>query len=802
MKTPKFIQLAYFAATCVCLMLIVVLPFTIVSQKPAYPASLRPNNDGDDDKTLSPYFFIKSDNPDVDQLPLKETSAVVNIAGVIADVKVTQVYMNTGKNPIEAMYVFPASTRAAVYDMKMTVGDRLMIAKIEEKEEAKKQYEIAKDNGQSASLLEQKRPNVFQMNVANIMPGDTIKVEMSYTELLIPESAVYEFVYPTVVGPRYSNKSEATAKDDDKWVESPYTKEGVDPTYAFDITTRINAGMKIRAINCTSHQVKVDYEDDNSAIVTLKKSETDEGNKDFILQYKLADKAIESGVLLYKGENQDENFFVTMIQPPASPEIDMVPPRDYVFIMDASGSMSGFPIETSKKLLKDLIGDLRPVDKFNVLLFASGYTAFADKSSPATSDNLKKAIKLIEQQSGGGGTEIMPALTKAFSLEKSEGFSRTFVIATDGYVDVEKETFDLIKKNLGNSNFFTFGIGSSVNRYLLEGMADVGMGTSFIVSKESECDKKSEKFKTYIQSPVLTDITVDYGSFQTYDVEPLNVPDVLAERPIIIYGKWKGEAKGTITVKGTSGNEDFSWSFDVSKIQPSSNNSAIKYLWARQKIKMLDDYNNIGETEDLKKEITSMGLKYNILTKYTSFIAIDSLIRNNTGKSVAVKVPLPLPDGVSNLAVGETTTTGSSGSYKYSTNSSYSSNSGSVINNNVSYSKSISNKDEEKSDTVSLAVTAAEFTGGESAMKLFIEKTLVYPEEAKTAGISGKVYVQFTLGENGEISDVTVTKSLGYGCDEEAIRIVKLMTKLWTPTKESNVAVSSIQTVIIKFKIK
>lgn len=794
MKTPRFVPLVYFAAVTVCLILTIAIPFAMASTKQSVyfsQPSLKPFNNGDDDndKTLSPYFFIKSDNPDVDQLPLKETSADVNIAGVIADVKVKQTYVNTGKNPIEAMYVFPASTRAAVYDMRMSVGDRLLIAKIEEKETAKQQYETAKNNGQSASLLEEERPNVFQMNVANIMPGDTIKVEMSYTELLIPESAVYEFVYPTVVGPRYSNKSEASASENDKWVESPYTKEGVDPTYAFDINLRINAGMKIKAISCPTHLVKVDYENDNSATIKLKKSETDEGNRDFILQYKLADKAIESGVLLYKGEKEtDENFFITMIQPPASPDIDMIPPRDYIFIMDVSGSMMGMPVETSKKLMKDLIGELRPVDKFNVLLFSSGYTSFSDKSIPATDENLKKAIKYIEQQSGGGGTEILPALTKALSYEKSEGFSRSFVIATDGYVDVEKEAFDLIRKNLNNSNFYAFGIGSSVNRYLIEGMAHAGLGEPFIVLKESDCDKKAEKFRKYIQSPVLTNISVDYGGFETYDVEPINVPDVTSERPIIIYGKYKGDLKGIITVKGNSGNKDFSWNFDVSNIPASPNNKAIKYLWARQKIKMLDDYNNVGPNDDLKKEITDLGIKYNLLTSFTSFIAIDSMVRNNTGKTVAVKQPLPLPDGVSNYAVGESST------ISYSKSNSYTP---SVTSGNKKYKSS--SGDEEK-DGTALTQTAAEFTGGEDAMKTFIEKNLVFPAEAKTAGISGKVYIEFALDENGEISDVTVIKSLGYGCDEEAIRIVKLMTKLWTPAKENGKSISSTQTVIIKFK--
>lgn len=792
MKIPKFVPLAYTAAISVGLMLIIVLPSTMVSQKPSYHASLKPykDSDSDDDKTLSPYFFIKSDDPDVDQLPLKETRADVNIAGVIADVKVTQIYMNTGKNPIEAMYVFPASTRAAVYDMKMTIGDRLMIAKIEEKEEAKKQYETAKSNGQSASLLEQERPNVFQMSVANIMPGDTIKVEMSYTELLIPDNAVYEFVYPTVVGPRYSNKSEATASESDKWVESPYTKEGVDASYTFNIATRINAGMKIKAVSCPTHQVKVDYEGENSAVIELKKSETDEGNRDFILQYKLADKAIESGILLYKGENNpDENFFVTMIQPPSAPQIDidMIPPRDFVFLMDVSGSMSGYPIETSKKLLKDLIGDLRSVDKFNVILFAGSSTSFADNSVPATDENLKKAIKLIDEQTGGGGTELIPALKKALALEKSENFSRTFVIATDGYVDVEKETFDLIKENLGNSNFFTFGIGTSVNRYLLEGMAQVGLGEPFVITKASECDDEAKKFRQYIQTPVLTNITIDYGDFDTYDVEPMYIPDVLAERPIIIYGKWKGEAKGMIKLKGNSGNEDFNWSFDVSKAQSSSNNRAIKYLWARQKIKMLDDYNNVASTDEIKKQITDLGLTYNLLTNYTSFIAIDSLIRNNTGKTVAVKQPLPLPENVSNYSVGEGSATSS---YKKSGNASY----------NVSYSKSVAGSSDELTNDVFITTTSAKFIGGESAMKLFIEKTLIYPEEAKTNGITGNVYVKFKLEKDGTISDVSVIKSLGYGCDEEAIRIVKLMSKLWTPENNNGQAVSTIQTVIIKFK--
>ncbi len=791
MKTQKFIKGSYVAIFVTLLIVIVILPFTMVSQKPLYQTPLRPLNNGDDentDKTLSPYFFVKSENPDVDQLPLKETKADVNIAGVIADVKVTQVYVNNGKSTLEAIYVFPASTRAAVYDMRMTVGDRLLIAKIQEKETARKQYEDAKNQGRTASLLEQERPNVFQMNVANIMPGDTIKVEMRYTELLIPEDGIYEFVYPTVVGPRYSNKSEATASADDRWVSNPYTHEGVDPTYSFDIKAKINAGMKIKAVSCPTHLVNVDYNKDNSAVIKLKKSETDEGNRDFILQYKLAGNAIESGLILYKGENNNENFFLTMIQPPVRPDIEMVPPRDFVFIMDVSGSMYGFPVETEKKLLKNLISKLRPIDKFNVMLFAGSSSTLSDRSMPATDENLKKAIKLIEGQSGGGGTEILPALKKALALKKSEGFSRTFVICTDGYVDVEKETFDLIKNNLNKSNFFSFGIGTSVNRYIIEGMAHAGLGEPFIVTEEKDCEKKAEKFRSYIQTPVLTDVTANYGNFNVYDVEPLNIPDVLAERPIIIFGKWKGEPSGTITISGKTGQNDFKWSADVCKATISNENIALKYLWAREKIKILDDYNNIGNDSKIQEEITMLGLKYNLLTNYTSFIAIDSLIRNKTGKSITVKQPLPLPDKVSDYAVEE-----KSKNYGYGSG-------GSSMNMkcNKAFSSPAIAQEEVLADSVS-AFTMPEFTGGETVFLKFIKKNIIYPEGAKNAGIKGSVYLEFTVENDGSVSNIKVIKSLGYGCDEEAIRVIKLTSKMWTPAKQGGVAISSTYTISVKF---
>src|SRR4030095_2379292 len=176
------------------------------------------------DKTLAPYFVVQGD-PSVDHLPLKDTRVDISVSGVIADVKVRQIYRNEGSRPITASYVFPASTRAAVYSMRLHIGDEIIVAKIKEREQAKKDFEQAKEEGKSASLLEQERPNVFSMSLANIMPQEQVEIELRYTELLFPPDKVYEFVFPTVVGPRYASPG-STNKKTDHFVETPYQRQG------------------------------------------------------------------------------------------------------------------------------------------------------------------------------------------------------------------------------------------------------------------------------------------------------------------------------------------------------------------------------------------------------------------------------------------------------------------------------------------------------------------------------------------------------------------------------------------------
>jgi Ca-activated chloride channel family protein len=727
------------------------------------------------DKTLSPYFVVLGNDEQTDRLPLKSTTAEVNIAGVIADVKIRQTYKNEGKNVLEAIYVFPASARAAVYDMKMTIGEREIIAIVMEKQAARQTYEEAKQQGKTASLLEQMRPNVFQMNVANILPGDVIEVELSYTEMLVPVNSVYEFVFPTVVGPRYSNQT-AEENPADQWIANPYTEEGIKPAYSFNIKTNISAGMPIKDIRSTSHEVDIKYLNPSQAAVSLKQSEAGGGNRDFILQYRLAGNEIESGILLF--EDKYDKYFLAIVQPPKQVKTESVPPREYIFIVDVSGSMHGFPLDISKKLLRDLISGLRSVDKFNVLLFSGGNSVLFDNSMPATPENISRAIKLIDEQQGGGGTELLPALKRALAMKGTESYSRTFVIATDGYVSVEKESFDLIRDNLGNANFFAFGIGTSVNRYIIEGMAHVGQGEPFIITDPNDASKAANRFKQYISNPVLTKIKTSYQGFEVYDLQPENVPDVLAERPVVIIGKYKGSARGQISITGITGSGIYSKTLNIMEYHSLAANSALKYLWAREKIRLLADYTHVEGNEQLTKNIIELGLKYNLLTDYTSFVAVDSEVRNNGGNITTVKQPLPLPEGVSNYAVS-----GYAAAPRYNSLKTKSVSKELAEADNEAVISIIDEKKDDSKPMFCIVEEMPEYPGGMEAFKKYISDNLKFTDEIMRQGIKGKVYVQFVVDTDGSLTDIKVIRGISPAIDNEIIKVFKLSPR-WKPGKQ------------------
>ncbi len=604
----------------------------------------------EEDQVLAPYFIVQSENSSVDCFPLKETDVTANINGVIAETYVTQIYTNEGEKPINAKYVFPASSEVTVHGMKMEIGNQVVTAKIKEREEAKKEFKKAKSEGKSASLLEEQRPNVFTMDVANIMPGDTAKIELHYTELISPCEGIYQFAFPTVAGPRYMSPSEDASADNNQWVETPYLPNGNTPSSKYNITVNLSTGVPIAELSCKSHEIHVEQPSETTARITLANPEDYAGNRDFILKYKLTGEEIHSGIMLSKGET--ENYFMVTVQPPEHYVPDDIPAREYIFVLDVSGSMNGYPLDTAKVLIKDLVSNLRETDTFNLILFSGASVQMSKESVPATAANINKAVSLIDKQEGYGGTSLSPALEDAIAIPADEAVARSIVVITDGYVSGEQNVFDIINNNMDKANFFSFGIGSAVNDYLIKGMAKAGFGESFIVTDSEDALTTAENFRTYIQSPLLTDIHITYDGFDVYDVEP-SVPSTLfAQKPIVLFGKWKGEPEGAITVTGKSGTSDYEQKINVNEVKTFEKSDAIRYLWARMRLERLMDYGYSKDDPDVKEEVTRIGLDYSIMTPYTSFIAVIEEIRNPAADSADVNQPLPLPLKVSNLSVG------------------------------------------------------------------------------------------------------------------------------------------------------
>lgn len=603
----------------------------------------------DEDKTTAPYFYVESSEIGVDSFPLKKTSVTANIEGVVADIHLVQTYANEGASPINASYLFPASTKVTIHGMQMQIGDQTVTAVIKEKEEAKQDFEAAKSEGKSASMLSEERANVFNMDIANIMPGDEVHIDLHYTELITPTEGTYQFVFPTVAGPRYVGPVKDDTGNRDEWASAPYLTEGTLPASEYDIHVTVSAGVPISSLSSSSHKININWDDESKAHVSLTNPLEYAGNRDFILDYKLTGEGIGTGLTLSKGEQ--ENFFMLMVQPPERVTLAEIPPREYIFVLDVSGSMSGFPLDTAKELMKNLIADLRETDTFNLILFSGTSYQMAERSLPATSENIRKAVKLISEQSGAGGTELTSALTDALAIPAAENTARSIVIITDGYISGESETFQLINDHINQADFFSFGIGSSVNRYLIEGISKIGQGEPFIVTKAEEAAKAADQFSAYIKSPVLTDIRVSFEGFDAYDVEPAALPTLYAQKPLVLLGKWKGEPAGTIKISGQTGSGSFTQEVSVSDAISGEGNT-LGYLWARKRVERLTDYGTGGDNPEVKDEVTKIGLSYHMMTPYTSFIAVLDTIRNPEGGAADVDQPIPLPLGVSNLAVG------------------------------------------------------------------------------------------------------------------------------------------------------
>lgn len=580
----------------------------------------------------APYFAVTSGS----SFPLKSTSIEAKLSGPMGHVTIVQEYQNEGKDPIEGVYVFPGSTRAALHQSTLTIGDEVVEAKIQKREDATKQYAAALTQGKTASLLNQQRPNVFEQRVGNIMPGDSVKVTLTYSEELVHDKGRYRFVVPAVVGPRFTGESsQSSVFDAIPYLNNPDT--GSNPV---SIHVTVEGGSTVSNLTTNEGSPTITTTEQGADI----RFSTERFDKDFEVSYSLEEANISSGLILHR--DRDENFFLLTVQPPRELSDEMILPREYEFVLDVSGSMSGYPLDTAKKLLTNLLGKLNTQDTFNISFFANGSRRLSQHPLPVTPANIEYAISEISKTTGGGGTELLGALKTLFSesSDPRDERSRSIMIITDGYVTVEKEAFDLVRQSLGRANLFAFGVGHSVNRFLIEGLAHVGHGKPFIVSSPAEAEAVVHDCIESAQSPVLTDVSVRFSGFEAYAAEPKSVPALFKNQPLYVYGKWNGEPRGAVEVRGTSAQGAYRAEFEL-QAAPSLNNPALRSLWARKRLQLLDDYQHIGSDE--RQKATELALKYSLLSNYTSFVAVSERVRNLNGFTPSVvQQPVPLPRGV------------------------------------------------------------------------------------------------------------------------------------------------------------
>lgn len=564
------------------------------------------------DKSESPYFKVTGGR--TGDFQLVNTNVDVKINGIIAEVVVTQSYQHSGVNVLDANYLFPASNRAAVHGMTLDINDRRIEAKIERKQSAREKYKQALSEGKSAALLEQTRPNLFSFAAGNIMPGDRVKVELRYTEYLAGRKGLYDFYFPTVVGPRYGNLETAA---------TPIKFENT------TIQILLQSGGEIFEPVTNWHSKLESLGNQVNVFASQNAEQNAEQKHDFKFSFRLANAEFSSSFITY--QDDEDNYFLAMLHPPKRYAKDEILAQDFIFVMDVSGSMSGRPLELSKELMRTLLNQMRPIDRFNVVQFAGGSHLLFDENKAASVSRVEDALEFVEQPQGGGGTEVLPALENAFSLIKDDNRSYNVVIITDGLVTVEREVFDMVRDYRDKANVFAFGTGVyGDNKYLFDGIAH-SAGTEAFIIMDKQVDKYITAFSEYLSTPLLTNVKVDYNGLEVSEVFPEMAQDIFTQRPLIISGKYHGELPDSIEFRGDSISGTWSDRVPVANHEESSvnqaNSQAIKYLWAREKIRNLSDYQRIKEDSETEEVITTLGLKYNLLTKYTSFIAIDDLQR-------------------------------------------------------------------------------------------------------------------------------------------------------------------------------
>ena len=599
----------------------------------------------------------------VGELPLEHTSVVIDVSGNLQRATVRQVYGNPYDEVIEAIYTFPLPQSGAVDRMNMWIGDRLIKGEIHERELARQIYDEAIEAGQTASLLEQERPNIFTQSVGNILPGDSIVIEISYVAPVEYDSGEYEIVFPMVVGPRFVPPGEfirnifgrgevATSVEDADRITPPVVPEGTRAGYDIELEMNLNPGVPIHEYESVNHEVDIGFKLNGTITVELE-NDDEIPNRDFVFRYKTAGESIQSGVIAHNGDLG--GHFMMILQPDADVPVEDIAPKEMFFVVDCSGSMSGQPMEVAKETVHQFVSGMNPDDTFQIMRFSETASSMSRAPLSNTEENVEEGIRYINAMSGTGGTMMIEGVRAAIGYPEDPERMRFVIFLTDGFIGNEAEILGELQSTLGeNTRLFSIGVGSSPNRYLIEGLAEEGRGHAYYVGLNEDPDESVAEIYGKINDPYLVGIDIDWGDLDVHDVYPSRIPDLYAGEPLVIVGQYDGSGTETVEVSGRVAGEEWAQELNVTLPASQEDNDVIATLWARKKIhelsrEMYDSYGYMTQEEDVINEITDTALDYQIMSDYTSFVAVSEEVRTDpdSGEPVTVQVPVNMPDGVS-----------------------------------------------------------------------------------------------------------------------------------------------------------
>jgi Ca-activated chloride channel family protein len=623
---------------------------------------------------------LRAQDPDgslLGDFPLRRTEVSAQISGYLAQTVVEQTYENPYTRTIEAVYVFPLPSLGAVNDFVMEVGDHKIVGIVRPREEAERIYRDARARGQTASLLSQERPNIFTESVANIEPGGEVKIRLTYFERLEYERGGYEWVFPMVVGPRYipgvpesqadddsgptANSQQPTAPSGRGWAEPtdqvpdadritpPVLPPGLRSGHDIALTVTVDAGLPIHNLDSVNHEVEIEEPSDVRHVVKLAAADS-VPNRDFVLRWKVDGAETQFGVLAHKDDAG--GFLTLMMQPPLAPDDDQVTPREITFILDVSGSMMGLPVDTSKAVVTRALDHLRPDDRFNIFLYASGDAQLWSTPRRGTAENLAEAREFLRRLEGSGGTEMLPGLRRALQAEHDAKVLQMYVLLTDGFVGNEDAILQAVRSERGEARFFAFGIGGSVNRYLIDGIGEFGGGAAEVVlpRDEGHAEQAARRMFELIDSPVLVDVSIDWNGLPVADVYPSKLPDLFAGQTIALVARYTAAASGTAYVEARVGSQHVRLPVAVELPGTAEDNAALAPLWARWRIEDLAEEMMTADAaakEELEQQVTDLAVEFRLVSAYTSFVAVDESRTVGNGDPTLVAQPVEMPEGVS-----------------------------------------------------------------------------------------------------------------------------------------------------------